>query len=267
MTSTSATTYSSNSVLNAYLNQQAQQMAANQAAAASGTGSSNNSLAQAISASTIGSNFNTFINILTTQLKSQDPTNASDPNQFTQELVQFAGVEQQLNTNNDLQTIINLQKNSSGASSAIGYMGQYVQAPVTNGEIPLQNSKAELGYNLGTAAANVKVAVEDANGNTLTTITGAANKGMNYITWDGKDSGGTQMPDGTYKFVVTATNTDGTTQTPTSTEVIGVVTGIASNSDGSTSLTLSSGMTVNTSAVDAIYSTLSLPAATTVPTS
>ncbi len=242
-------------------------MAANQTAATSGaSASSSSALAQQTSASTIGSNFNTFINILTTQLQNQDPTNATDPNQFTQELVQFAGVEQQLNTNNDLQTIINLQKNSSGASSAIGYMGQYVQAPVTNGELPLQGSQAELGYTLKTPAQSVSVAVEDANGNTLTTITGSGNTGMNYVTWNGQDSSGNQLPDGAYKFVVTATNADGTTQTPTDTEVVGVVTGIATNSDGSTSLSLG-GMTVNSSVVDAIFNSKNLPAATTVPTS
>src|ERR1700722_7250922 len=153
---TPSTTFSSNSVLNSYLTQQAQQMAAQQAAAASGaTTASNNALAQSTSASSIGSNFNTFINILTTQLQNQDPTNATDPNQFTQELVEFAGVEQQLNTNNDLQTLINLQKNSNGAGAALNYMGQYVQAPVTNNELPLQSSQAELAYNLSTPAQNV----------------------------------------------------------------------------------------------------------------
>ena len=263
---TTGTTYSSNSVLNAYLTQQAQQMAAQQTATASGASTSSSSaLAQQTSATTIGSNFNTFINILTTQLQNQDPTNATDPNQFTQELVQFAGVEQQLNTNNDLQALINLQKNSSGASASLGYIGQYVQAPVTNGEIPLQSSQAELGYDLKTAATNVSVAIQDANGNTVQTIQGASNAGMNYITWNGQDSSGDQMPDGIYKFVVTATDADGTTQTPSSTEVIGKVTGISTNTDGTTNLSFGS-LSVLSSVVDAIYTTSSLPAATTVPT-
>src|ERR1700722_4833491 len=225
MTTTATDPTSSNTILQNYLAQQSQAQAANAAAAASGaTTNSNNALAQATSASKIGSNFNTFINILTTQLQNQDPTNATDPNQFTQELVQFAGVEQQLNTNNDLQTLINLQKNSSGTNAALGYMGQYVQGPVTNSELPLQGSSAELGYNLATPAASVSVAVQDANGNTLTTIQGSATTGMNYITWNGQDSSGDQLPDGIYKFVVTATNADGSTQTPTSTEIVGKVT-------------------------------------------
>ena len=266
MTTTATDPTSSNTILQNYLAQQSQAQAANAAAAASGaTTNSNNALAQATSASKIGSNFNTFINILTTQLKNQDPTSATDPNQFTQELVQFAGVEQQLNTNNDLQTLINLQKNSSGASASLGYMGQYVLAPVTNGEMPLQGSQAELEYTLGTAAQNVSVAVQDANGNTLTTLTGSSNAGVNYVTWNGQDSNGNQMPDGAYNFVITAKNADGTTKTPTATQVVGVVTGIATNSDGSTSLSLGGGITVDSSTVDAIFNANNLPAATVVP--
>jgi flagellar basal-body rod modification protein FlgD len=248
---------SSNSALQNLLNQQAQQKAANSA--------SPSALAQQTSISTIGSNFNTFINILTTQLKHQDPTSATDPNQFTQELVQFAGVEQQLNTNNDLQTLINLQKNSGGVSAVLNYMGQYIQAPVTNSELPLQKSQAELAYKLSTPAQKVSVAIVDANGQTLTTLNGSSNSGLNYVTWNGQDSSGSQMPDGTYKFVITATNADGSIQTPTSTEVVGKVTGIATNSDGTTSLALGN-MTVPTSTVDAIFNPANLPAATTVAT-
>ncbi len=197
-------------------------MAAQQAAATSGAStSSSNSLAQSTSASTIGSNFNTFINILTTQLQHQDPTNASDPNQFTQELVQFAGVEQQFNTNNDLQTLINLQKNSSGATAALNYMGQYVQGagtPTVNS--PCKVAARNLFGDLKTPAASVSIAIEDFQwpnvGNVCrvraiparTTLHGMA---FRILT-------GTQQPDGTYKFVITATNADGSTQTPTSTE-------------------------------------------------
>src|ERR1700722_12895300 len=147
MTTTATDPTSSNTILQNYLAQQSQAQAANAAAAASGaTTNSNNALAQATSASKIGSNFNTFINILTTQLKNQDPTSATDPNQFTQELVQFAGVEQQLNTNNDLQSLITLQKNSSGTNADLNYMGQYVEATSTSGQMALQNGSAEIGY-------------------------------------------------------------------------------------------------------------------------
>jgi len=249
----------SNSILQNYLNQQAQQTAANATAAASDTGSS--ALAQATSASTIGSNFNTFINILTTQLQHQDPTNASDPNQFTQELVEFAGVEQQLNTNNNLRTLINLQKASTGAAAALGFMGQYVQAASPAGGLPLQNGQAEIGYNLTTNAASTAINVKDANGTTVATLTGSNGIGMNYVTWDGKDSSGNQLPDGLYKFAITVKNADGTPQTPTTTEIIGKVTGITTNTDGTTRLSLGA-MPIDMSTVDSIFSAGNLPVST-----
>ena len=52
----------------------------------------------------LSGNFDTFLTLLTTQLQNQDPLNPMDSNQFTQQLVEFSQVEQQINTNSDLQT-------------------------------------------------------------------------------------------------------------------------------------------------------------------
>lgn len=265
MTTTTATAAASstNSIMQAYLAQQAQNVTADQTAAASAATSASSSLASSTSASSIGSNFNTFINILTTQLKNQDPTNATDPNQFTQELVQFAGVEQQLNTNNDLQTLINLQKNNSGTNAALGYMGQYVEAATTTGQMSLQNSTAEIGYTLPATAQNVTVTVKDSSGKTVTTLSGPTVQGLNYLSWNGQDSNGNQLADGAYTFSIAATDASGATETITDTRVLGKVTGVTSNSDGTTNLTLGTGVSVGTSKVDSVYSAGNLPASTT----
>src|SRR5260370_18802675 len=47
---------------------------------------------------TLAGTFQTFLTLLTTQLQNQNPLNPLDTNQFTQQLVQFASVELQLNT-------------------------------------------------------------------------------------------------------------------------------------------------------------------------
>ncbi len=267
MATTSATATTSTSGFQAYLAQQAKDQAANAAAAASSAStSSSNALAQSTSASAIGSNFNTFINILTTQLKHQDPSNASDPNQFTQELVQFAGVEQQLNTNNDLQTMINLQKSSNGTTAALNYIGGYVQATTTSDQLALQSGSAEIGYDLSNAGANAVVTVQNSSGQTVATLQGSANTGMNYLTWNGKDSSGNQLADGTYTFSLAVTNTDGSSQTPSGIDVIGKVTAVTTNSDGTTSLSLGNGLSVSTANVTAAYGSGSLPSATTSST-
>lgn len=86
--------------------QQSTALAAAQAAAATAATSSS---ASTTSGSTdpsapnplvaLSSNFNDFLQMLMTQLKNQSPTSPMDTNAFTSELVQFSGVEQQINTN------------------------------------------------------------------------------------------------------------------------------------------------------------------------
>jgi flagellar basal-body rod modification protein FlgD len=252
-TTTIAPISNNSSLLSNYVTQQ--QTAAAAAAAATAASSSSTSAAG------LSGNFNTFLNILTTQLKYQDPTAATDTNQFTQELVEFSGVEQQLNTNSDLQTLINLQKNSSGLSGTLGYMNQYVEAATTT-QFPLQSSQAELAYTLPSAATSVSINVTDSTGATVATLTGPTAAGLDRVAWDGKNSSGTQLADGVYNFQLTATDAAGSAIAVTDTRAVGLVTGLQSNSDGTISLSLGAGMTVNTSAVDAVYSSSSLPTAT-----
>ena len=254
-----ATSATSNSVLSSYLANQTQA----QLSSASTSSSSNLNAAQqtaetAAATSTTFGNFNTFLNILTTQLQNQDPTNATDPNQFTQELVQFAGVEQQLSTNSKLDTLINYAKNSSGATAALSYIGQYAQVTTTGNQVPLQGGSAEVGYTLASASSSANVFIKDSSGNTVATLAGAATQGTNYVTWNGENSAGTQLPDGAYTFSVAVTNADGTTQTPSALAVVGKVTGVTTNTDGTSNLTLGT-LSLSDSNVDAVYSTGNLP--------
>src|SRR5689334_24141511 len=73
----------------------------------------------------IAGNFTTFLTLLTTQLKNQNPLDPLDTNQFTQQLVQFAQVEQQMKQNSQLATLISLEQNAQ-ASVALGYVGKTV---------------------------------------------------------------------------------------------------------------------------------------------
>src|SRR5258708_22542200 len=71
---------------------------------------------------TLAGNFSTFLTLLTTQLKNQNPLEPLDTNQFTQQLVQFAGVEQQINMNSQLTTLVGLQK-ATQTTSAMSFLG------------------------------------------------------------------------------------------------------------------------------------------------
>src|SRR3982075_4425230 len=85
----------------------------------SSTGSSLTSTA----GTTLAGNFQTFLTLLTTQLQNQNPLSPLDTNQFTQQLVQFAGVEQQLKTNEELTSLVTLQQTAQ-STQALGFVGK-----------------------------------------------------------------------------------------------------------------------------------------------
>lgn len=242
--------------LDSYLAQQ--KATANSSASSS---SSSSSSSTSTSFQSIAGNETTFLKILTTQLQNQDPTAATDTNQFTQELVQFTQAEQQLNTNSKLDSLIALQKNANGLAATLGYIGNYVEVPTTT-QLALQNNQAELAYTLPSAAKTVSIDVVDSKGTTVTTLSGPTASGLDRVAWDGKDSGGNQLANGTYTFKLTATDASGNALKVTDIRTVGLVTALTSNTDGTTSLTLSPGYSVSSSQVDAVYNANSLPTGT-----
>jgi flagellar basal-body rod modification protein FlgD len=185
----------------------------------------------------LADNFNTFLSLLTTQLKNQDPTAPLDSNQFTQQLVQMTGVEQQLNANALLQQVAN--NTSNGISTAVSLIGKNVKAASDTAN--LTGGQAQWSYNLPAAASDLKVEVLDASGNVVhaEAPTNLA-AGDHPFNWNGKDLSGAQLPDGgTYTLRVTATDATGTALATTN-YVQGVVTGVT-QANGSTSITVNGG--------------------------
>jgi len=153
--------------------------------------------------SKLSGNFSTFLTLLTSQLKNQDPTSPMDTNQFTQQLVMYSQVEQQIQGNSHLKTLI-AQGQSSAAAVATGYLGKKVS--ITNGLSSLSNDEARWTYNLSSAAASSNLTVSDANGKIV--YVGEAEKaaGNHAFTWNGKDNNGNELADGVYKLTVTASD-------------------------------------------------------------
>jgi len=158
----------------------------------------------------LSGNFSTFLTLLTTQLKNQDPTSPMDSNAFTQQLVMYSQVEQQIGTNDNLKNLI-AQGSSNAAAMTTGYLGKKVS--VTNGQASLTNGSATWTYNLKATAATTQLSITNANGVTVYTGTGDTASGNNTFTWDGKDINGNQLPDGAYKLTVTAADSAGNTVT------------------------------------------------------
>src|SRR5437868_14633551 len=91
--------------------------------AASTNTSSSSSSSSTGSNATLAGNFQTFLTLLTTQLQNQNPLDPLDTNQFTQQLVQFASVEQQLKTNDQLTSLVSLQQTAQ-STQALGFVGK-----------------------------------------------------------------------------------------------------------------------------------------------
>ena len=138
--------------------------------------------------------------MLTTQLKNQSPLDPLDTNQFTQQLVQFASVEQQLKSNDTLNALLTSARGSA-ASTAASFVGMQVTADGTTSR--LSNGKAEWSINPA-RNAQVSLIVKDAQGNVVATQTGAMAAGAQRFSWNGITSTGTRAPDGDYTISVSA---------------------------------------------------------------
>ncbi len=243
MSTTSAIAGSDSSVLlQGYIDQLKTQTAEAKANAANNTSTS---------LSKVTGDFNTFLKILTTQLQNQDPLNATDTNQFTQELVQFSGVEQQINTNAKLDLLIKAF-NSNGITPYLNYVGKTVEVPA-NGELVVQGGVANFTYTLPYAAQNVTITVTDSVGNAIATMGGPKAAGVNRVSWDGIDSFGAQRADGAYKLRIVATDATGKAIGTSGVNVIALVSSVQTDSDGMTTLSLGA-KSVQPTDITAVYS-------------
>jgi len=151
----------------------------------------------------MASNQETFLKLLTTQLKNQDPLSPADTTQMTQQITQMTGVEQQLVTNDLLTALVGM--NEGGLTNALGMMDKQVTAETEKSV--LKNGQATWSYNQSRAGTSVKIEVLDQYGKTVATVLPEdMTKGDHSFTWNGKDSSsGVQQPNGgAYTLRVTA---------------------------------------------------------------
>jgi flagellar basal-body rod modification protein FlgD len=165
----------------------------------------NTASSSGLDTSTIAGNFQTFLTLLTTQLKNQDPLSPLDTNQFTAQLVQFAQVEQQLKSNTQLSTLVSLQQTAQN-TAALNFVGQKVDVAgattaLTNGTATWQMSVPK--------PATATITIKSATGQQVFSGNYALNAGTQPFVWDGKDASGLQWPDGNYTISVTAQDASG----------------------------------------------------------
>ncbi len=148
----------------------------------------------------------TFLTLLTAQLKNQDPLSPLDPSQFTQQLVVMTGVQQQILTNQLLQQMVNRQ---TSVGDPINLIGKSVTASTP--DAALTGGKANWTYSLASAASSVKMQIADSTGRVVSSSNaGPTTAGEHTFSWNGKDLRGGQLPDGgPYVMTLTATDASG----------------------------------------------------------
>lgn len=149
----------------------------------------------------IADNFDTFLTLLTTQLKNQNPLDPLDTNQFTQQLVQFTEVEQAVKTNENLETLNQLAA-ATTITNAVGYIGKEVSSTGTNAT--LSNGAASWQFELPESSSAVTFTVYDSSGQVVSTETRAAPAGESLYVWRGEKSDGSTAADGVYTLGIKA---------------------------------------------------------------
>jgi flagellar basal-body rod modification protein FlgD len=182
------------------------------------TPASATSAAKATDKNSLASNFQSFLLLLTTQLQNQNPLEPLDTNQFTQQLVQFAQVEQQLKSNQQLETLVALQK-SAQTTQALGFAGATVA--VDGATTRLANGRAAWHFAVS-KPATATVTIANASGQTVYSGSYTVQPGAQNFVWDGHGTNGTLWPDGAYTMSITALDTS-KQPVAVSTEVEGVV--------------------------------------------
>jgi flagellar basal-body rod modification protein FlgD len=176
----------------------------------------------ALASSQIAGNFQSFLQLLTTQLQNQNPLSPLDTNQFTQQLVEFAGVQQQLNTNDSLATLVSLQQTAQ-STQALEFVGK---TALVNGSTATMTKSAATWQLSAASNSTLTVTIASSNGQTAFTGTYAMTAGNNQpFTWNGQGNDGTQWPDGNYKMTATAKDANGNS-VAIKTQVEGVVSSV-----------------------------------------
>jgi flagellar basal-body rod modification protein FlgD len=175
------------------------------------------------SQATLADNFDTFLTILTSQIQNQDPLEPLDSSQFTQQLVQFSGVEQQIKSNQQLETLISATRSNAGSALA-GYLG--AQAELSSAGAHYRGDPVSWRYALPSDAASTSITVTDADGKVIYSEPGETSAGSHDFVWNGElNSGGTAPADDVYYVNVVAADANGEPITA-SHSVLATITGV-----------------------------------------
>ena len=151
---------------------------------------------------TIAADFEVFLQMLTTQLKYQDPMNPMDSTEFAGQLATFAGVEQQV-LGNELLSGMSAQLATSSLAEVGGWIGQEVRAATP---VMFRGDPVTISPNPAQLADRAELLVRDEAGNEV--MRQAIPVSADPFQWTGLRPDGSRLADGIYRFEVVSYGDD-----------------------------------------------------------
>lgn len=209
------------------------------------TATTSNATSQASTkSSAISSDFETFLKMLTVQMRNQDPLNPTEGADYAVQLATFSGVEQQVKTN-DLITALGGKMQSDGLAALANWIGREVPATTP---INFDGTPRSLVIEAPADAEVIQVEIRDATGTIVQRV--QAPLGTQSLQWAGTTDDGSTMPSGQYSFTTVALK-DGEQTQSKATPVYQRVTEVSAGADDGT-LTLASGHKIAVSSVKSL---------------
>ncbi|MCP4355167.1 MAG: hypothetical protein GY793_05965 [Proteobacteria bacterium] len=144
--------------------------------------------------------FDTFLKLLTAQLKNQDPLDPADGTEFTAQLAQFSSLEQQINTNEHLKDLIDAQADTK-QTEAMSYIGKEVSVPGSSFTLGTVGN-IEFSYDVNLPIQSATASIYDSDGEKVRDFNVEGTEGIHDVIWDGRDAEGNRLETGIYTIKV-----------------------------------------------------------------
>ncbi|NRG17587.1 flagellar hook assembly protein FlgD [Rhizobiales bacterium] len=182
----------------------------------------------AASQAALDNNYELFLSILTTQIKNQDPLDPQDASQFTEQLVQYSSVEQQIKTNDQLEAVL-ASIEAAGASSFVSYIGTEIEALGSSAR--LEEGSATWTFTSQREAQGL-VQIFNDDGELVFETEAALTGSEQTIEWNGETDSGAPYTSGTFHAAIFETNEQGEPLRTVPIRVRGVVDGVDFSTGG-----------------------------------
>lgn len=172
-----------------------------------------------------------FMKLMLAQLKNQDPTNPLKSHETAAQLAQFSSLEQLYNLNDNFEKMSQAQEPTT-KFQILSLMGKKISTDSSTIHHSFNDSSHDVRFNLGADATYLRVKVRDAEGNIVKELDiKEGKKGVNTVSWNGRDKDGVKMRAGEYDVIIEAKNNAGK-KIPAATRVEGVISGVNYTNEG-----------------------------------